>query len=230
MKKIVEYFLNIAGKKNYSVSNDLSSFEIISLFFYRFFDLMRGLLLMLRIKESKFPVFRGQGGKIFFPKKLKAGPTLNIGQNVVINALCKKGIIIGKNFTIKSNSVIDCTGVLSDLGEGLVIGNNVGLSENCFLQVRGEVIIEDDVIFGPGVSIFSENHDFKSPNTSIKSQGVTRKGVKISSGCWLGANSIVLDGVELGKNCVVGAGSIVTKSFPDGSVVVGSPAKIINND
>lgn len=230
MKKIIEYFLKIAGKKNYSVSNDLSGSETISLLFYRFFDLMRGFFLMLRIKNAKFPVFRGQGGKIFFPKKLKAGPTLNIGHNVIINALCKKGIIIGKNFTIKSNSIIDCTGVLSNLGEGLVIGDNVGFSENCFVQVRGKVIIENDVIFGPGVSIFSENHDFSSSNSAIKNQGVIRKGVRISSGCWLGANSIILDGVELGKNCVVGAGSIVTKSFPDGSVVVGSPAKIINND
>jgi len=39
----------------------------------------------------------------------------------------------------------------------------------------------------------------------------------------------VLNGARIGNNCLVGAGALVTegKAFPDGSLIVGSPAKAI---
>jgi serine acetyltransferase len=36
-----------------------------------------------------------------------------------------------------------------------------------------------------------------------------------------------MPGTILGNGCIVGAGAVVTKSFPDGSIVAGNPAKII---
>ena len=225
MKQVLEVILNLIGKKNYKVSQDLGLLDIISIFFYRFFDFLRGLLLKLRLGKAKLPIFRGSGGRILFPRRIYAQRSLNIGNNVYINALSNSTINIGDNFTIKSNSVIDCTGVLSDLGGALEIGNNVGISENCFIQVRGDVQIGNNVILGPGVSIFSENHNFGSKEISIKDQGVLRKGINISDGCWLGANCIILDGVNLGQNSVVAAGAIVTKSFPSYSIIKGIPAK-----
>lgn len=229
MKKIIELLLGFIGKKNYEVSREFSSKDIIFTLSYRFFDMLRGLLLKLRLGKSSLPIFRGKGGRVLFPKKIYVGKSLNIGNNVYINALSKGKIKIGDNFTVKSNSVIDCTGVLSDLGGSLVIGDNVGISENCFIQVRGDITIENNVILGPGVSIFSENHNFGSKDISIKDQGVSRKGVKISDGCWLGANCTILDGVELGKNCIVAAGSIVTKKFPSDTIIKGIPGEKTND-
>lgn len=54
-------------------------------------------------------------------------------------------------------------------------------------------------------------------------------------GCTVGENSligigaIVLNGARIGKNCLVGAGALVTegKEFPDGSLIIGSPAKAV---
>jgi len=39
----------------------------------------------------------------------------------------------------------------------------------------------------------------------------------------------VLNGAKIGRHCLVGAGSLVTegKEFPDGSLIVGSPAKVV---
>ena len=39
----------------------------------------------------------------------------------------------------------------------------------------------------------------------------------------------MLNGAKIGKNCLVGAGALVTegKEFPDGSMIIGSPAKVV---
>ena len=45
----------------------------------------------------------------------------------------------------------------------------------------------------------------------------------------IGIGAVVLNGAKIGKNCLVGAGALVTegKEFPDGSLIVGSPAKAV---
>jgi carbonic anhydrase/acetyltransferase-like protein (isoleucine patch superfamily) len=45
----------------------------------------------------------------------------------------------------------------------------------------------------------------------------------------IGMGAIVLNGAKIGNHCLVGAGALVTenKSFPDGSLIVGSPAKVV---
>jgi acetyltransferase-like isoleucine patch superfamily enzyme len=103
----------------------------------------------------------------------------------------------------------------------------VGIAQNCFIQVRGEVIIEDNVIFGPNVSVFSENHNFGDPELPVTVQGENRKGVTIESGVWIGTRSIILDGVRVGKNSIVAAGSVVNKDVLPYSIVGGVPAKLI---
>jgi len=59
----------------------------------------------------------------------------------------------------------------------------------------------------------------------------------IIHGCTVGDNSLigmgatVLTGAVIGKNCLIGAGALVTegKVIPDGSLVVGMPAKVIRS-
>lgn len=90
------------------------------------------------------------------------------------------------------------------------------------------IIIEDKVLIGSGVHFYVANHKFDNPDTLIFNQGhYPPKPIILHKGCWIGANTIILPGVEIGENTVVGAGSIVTKSFPNGVVVAGNPAKIL---
>lgn len=51
-------------------------------------------------------------------------------------------------------------------------------------------------------------------------------GCSIGDGSLIGMGAVVLNGVKIGRNCLVGAGALVTenKEFPDGSMIVGSPA------
>ena len=65
-------------------------------------------------------------------------------------------------------------------------------------------------------------------NVTIGHQ-VMLHGCSIGDGSLIGIQSVVLNGAKIGKNCLVGAGSLVTegKEFPDGSMILGSPAKAV---
>ncbi len=54
-------------------------------------------------------------------------------------------------------------------------------------------------------------------------------GCTIGDGSLIGIQAVLLNGARIGKNCLVGAGSLVTegKEFPDGSMIIGSPAKAV---
>ena len=51
----------------------------------------------------------------------------------------------------------------------------------------------------------------------------------VGEGSLIGIQAVILNGAKIGKNCLVGAGSLVTegKEFPDNSLIVGSPAKVV---
>lgn len=56
-------------------------------------------------------------------------------------------------------------------------------------------------------------------------------GCTIGDGSLIGIGAVVLNGAQIGKGCLVGAGSLVTegKAFPDGSMILGSPARVVKS-
>ena len=54
-------------------------------------------------------------------------------------------------------------------------------------------------------------------------------GCTIGDDSLIGIGAVVLNGAVIGKGCLVGAGALVTegKEFPDGSMIIGSPAKVV---
>jgi acetyltransferase-like isoleucine patch superfamily enzyme len=227
IKNIINLVIRKLGKSNYSIDESISSGTLFALICTKIFQVFRGLLLKFRLKESKGILFLGKRTKIIDARNISLGKTVFIDDYVEINALSRKGVKIGDNVTIRKNSIIDCTGVIRELGEGIIIGNNVGISQNAFIQVRGMVEIGSNIMFGPGVSIFSENHDFSDTQKLLMEQPVNRKGVKLCDNVWVGANTTILDGVVIGEGAIIAAGSVVTKNVPPNCVVGGVPAKII---
>jgi acetyltransferase-like isoleucine patch superfamily enzyme len=61
----------------------------------------------------------------------------------------------------------------------------------------------------------------------VRDLGLTRKGIIIKEGAWIGSGVTILDGVVIGRNCIVAAGAVVTKDVEDFTIVAGVPAKNI---
>lgn len=59
--------------------------------------------------------------------------------------------------------------------------------------------------------------------------GIKHRPVKIGSGVFVGANSIILKGTTIGDRAVIGAGSVVSGNIPAGEIWAGNPAKKIKN-
>lgn len=99
----------------------------------------------------------------------------------------------------------------------------------------GNVQIGTHCAIGLDVKLISTSHDLSIHFVNYrfnKHRGVNNlidSHIIIGNNCWIGSNAIILPGVILGDNCVVGAGSVVTRSYPDNSIVVGAPAKLIKS-
>ena len=144
---------------------------------------------------------------------------------------------IGKNCVISSNSTIGSEGFsftfdvdhfvhFNHLGE-ISIGNHVWIGSNCTIE-RSQIdktLIEDHVKIDDLVHV--------SHNATIKKFSQITVGSKIlgrstiGEHCWISPNCVIENGCEIGDNSIVGTSSLVRNNFPNNSVVVGTPAKLI---
>ena len=112
----------------------------------------------------------------------------------------------------------------------LEVGDECELGVDNFLQAGGGIRLGNRVMLGPGVKIWSVNHNFDRLDIPINQQGYTEDAVSIGDGCWLGANVFVFPGVQLPEGCVVSAGSVVAKKrYPPYAILGGYPARVIGN-
>jgi len=111
------------------------------------------------------------------------------------------------------------------LGEGASVWFNAVL--------RGD---SDTLTIGAGSniqdgSVLHADHGFPlviGENVTVGHQ-VMLHGCTVGDESLIGIGAVVLNGARIGRNCIVGAGALVTegKDFPDGSLIVGAPAKIV---
>ena len=53
--------------------------------------------------------------------------------------------------------------------------------------------------------------------------------VSIGDYSFIGTSSVILPGTKIGRGCIIGAGSVVKGNFEDYSVIVGNPAKVVDD-
>jgi acetyltransferase-like isoleucine patch superfamily enzyme len=217
----------LKNNPDYKFENNYSFRELSVILWYRGTQLSRGTWKKLFFKQSNGLVFIGSHVVINHMYLFTAGKNLIIEDNVYINALSAEGITLKNNVSIARNCTLICTGVIAQKGKGIIIGNNSGINAGTYLGGQGGIEIGDNVIIGPSVKIFSENHNFSDFNVNIKDQGVTRNRVFINNNCWIGAGVTILAGVTIGEGCVIAAGSIVTKTVAPHSIVAGVPGRVL---
>ena len=103
------------------------------------------------------------------------------------------------------------------------LGKNVFANHGLTVMSVGTVTIEDGVMLGPEVGIFTVNHEPKNIRV------IFTKEILIKKNAWIGARVNILPGVTIGENAIIGTGSIVTKDIPDNAVAVGNPARFVKN-
>jgi carbonic anhydrase/acetyltransferase-like protein (isoleucine patch superfamily) len=112
--------------------------------------------------------------------------------------------------TLGENSSVWFGAVLRGDTDRLTIGRNSNIQDGSVLHAdRGQpLVVGDDVTVGHQVMLH---------------------GCTIGDGSLIGIQAVVLNGAKIGRNCLVGAGALVTegKEFPDGSLIMGSPAKAV---
>ncbi len=213
---------------NYQIDPNIPILAIIGFSFRRGISLIRcvmhGAVLTLNPKKM---VFVGSMVELRNNRMISFGKSVTLGKGVIIDGLSKDGVIISDGVNIGPYCIIEATGVISDIGKGIFIGENSGIGAFSFIGGAGGVIIGKDVIMGQRVSFHSENHNIGNLKLPIREQGVTRQGITIEDNCWIGANVVFLDGSYVCSGSVVGAGSVVRGQIPRNSVIAGVPAKII---
>jgi acetyltransferase-like isoleucine patch superfamily enzyme len=224
LEKIIRTLKN---DPNYTWEATHSSRDLLTVGRTRAMQVFRGLFLKPFLKRSNGLLFIGSHVKVKHAYQVSAGKNLILEDNVSINALSTDGIIFGDQVSIARDSILFCTGIISQKGRGIIIGDRTGISARAYFAGQGGITIGNDVIMGPNVQIFSENHNYSDDKMTIKEQGVDKRPVFIGNNCWIGGGTTILAGVIIGDGCVIAAGSVVTKPMPGDSIVAGVPAKVI---
>ena len=146
----------------------------------------------------------------------------------IATLLRRYGASVGNSVNFKDNITIDnASGDEDATGDfsNLTVGERCYIGKGVFFDLPDKIIIESDCAISAGVKFVT--HEDCGNRIMSKWYPRQRGKIVVGYGSWIGVNAVMLNGVVLGKCCVVAAGSVVTNSFPDYSVIAGSPAKVV---
>lgn len=123
------------------------------------------------------------------------------------------------------------------LADGANVVGDVTVADDCGIWYNAVIRADEAQIrIGARTNIQDNSVIHGSPGFPVSiGEGVTVGHGAIVHGCSVGDNTligmgaIVLNGTRIGRDCIIGAGALVTqgKDIPDGSLVLGSPGKVV---
>jgi acetyltransferase-like isoleucine patch superfamily enzyme len=106
------------------------------------------------------------------------------------------------------------------------IGARTWIGPQAYLDAR-ELIIEDEVGWGPGAKILGSVHTGFPTDVPVIRTDLEIKPVHIKAWADVGTNATILPGITVGKGSIVGAGAVVTEDVADFAIVAGVPARFL---
>jgi acetyltransferase-like isoleucine patch superfamily enzyme len=191
---------------------------------------IRGLLRRPFFGKSGGPLLIGRRVRISNASWISHAGRLVVEDGAELQGVSQRGLHFGADVSIgPAVSIRPSSYYGGEAGIGLRVGDRSSFATGCFIGCSGEITIGNDVLFGPGVKVYSENHVFSDTDATIRSQGVARSFVRIGDDCWIGSGTIIAAGVTIGTGVVIGAGSVVTRDVPDHCIAAGAPARVIRS-
>ncbi len=131
---------------------------------------------------------------------------------VKVSLLKMFGAKVGKNVVIKPKVNIKYPW-------HLIIGNNVWIGENAWIDNLTTVLIKDNACVSQGAMLLCGNHHYKKVKFDLILGRIT-----IGEGAWVGAQATVCPGVIMHDHAILTVGSVATKHLEGYSVHQGNPA------
>jgi acetyltransferase-like isoleucine patch superfamily enzyme len=107
----------------------------------------------------------------------------------------------------------------------LHIGANTHMGRDCFVDLKGNIFIHNNVTIAMGVTLITH---IDVADSSVKKQfPKCIYEIVIKHDAYIGARTNIIAPVVIGSSAVIGAGSLAIHDVPENSVSVGVPAKVI---
>lgn len=157
----------------------------------------------------------------------------SIGEKTIIkNPIFLKNvnnISVGNNVFIRDHARIECVETKDNqiFNPHLIIEDGVSIEQRCHITTAGELIIGFNTTILFDIMITDIDHEYEDLNLPISKQPLRVSKTCIGENCFIGSGAKIQAGTILGKHCVVGTNAVVRGTFPDYSVIVGIPAKIV---
>lgn len=104
-------------------------------------------------------------------------------------------------------------------GGKLEIGKNFAMSNGCVVTAYDHIQIGDNVMLGPNVLIYDQDHDYCAEG-GVAAMKFKTAPVVIGNNVWIGANTLILRGTTIGDDSVVGGGTVIKGEYPPNSVII----------
>jgi UDP-2-acetamido-3-amino-2,3-dideoxy-glucuronate N-acetyltransferase len=119
-------------------------------------------------------------------------------------------------------------GTFVEIQKGVKIGARCKIQSHTFI-CEG-VTIEDEVFVGHNVNFLNDRYPAATtPDGHLKTDAQwTLERTLVKRRAAIGTAAVIMPGVVIGENAIVGAGAVVTRSVPNGTVVAGVPARVVN--
>ena len=177
------------------------------------FNFFKKILLHIYPKPRGLRIY-GSSSLVMMPRRIKGAGYVRVGQDVIVQPFGWIAAFDRWGSTCYSPTI--------------EIGDHVRIGRHVVITAVDRIYIGDGCLFSEQVFVSDHTHQALPSVIPPAHQPLILTGpVYIGRHCFIGIRVCIMGGVTLGDYCVVGANSVVTRSFPAGSVIAGTPARLL---